>query len=306
MICYFGTSSIHPAYLTGERPLSRSSTIIWPPYLRPPKRKWGLWGQFLRYHVEPLLSNIIPNWSPHLYQKDTESLTCFHIKRRQKVHLRHLTTTYHIYVTYFFLHWLLPSWRAPTQRQYLFSGFFPTTHTNETKKHPSKSLQKAFYRLPPSLRHISGNVKFPTDNGISLIQAIQQSTWRALYGSSDATLKSQCSTHAWIISSSQTDDISNRDKNISGAGPIDGLPSYLSSSRAELTGLTALVIIANLFMDFHNTKTSFYASCDNHGMIKKCSLYPSNRLRLRREKNSDLFLVHRIYSKKKLKQTTMG
>jgi hypothetical protein len=70
------------------------------------------------------------------------------------------------------------------------------------------------------------------------------------------------------------------------------------TSRAELAGLTTLVIIANLFMDFHSTKTSFLASCDNQGMIKKCNHYPSHRLRLHREANSDLLLVQRFYSSK--------
>jgi len=46
----------------------------------------------------------------------------------------------------------------------------------------------------------------------------------ALYGTSDAALKSQHSTHAWIISSGQVDDITDPEQNISVAGPVDCFP----------------------------------------------------------------------------------
>jgi hypothetical protein len=96
----FDKPAIHPAYLIGECPLSRSSTIIWPSYPHPPKRYWGVWGHFLRNHIEPILPNIILKWhqncqlrqfstfykhtrTPHLYHKDQDGLTVFPLNRRQ-------------------------------------------------------------------------------------------------------------------------------------------------------------------------------------------------------------------------------
>jgi hypothetical protein len=95
------TPNIHPSYLCGERPLSRISSIIWPQYPRPPKKYWGLWGDFLRRHVMPLLPYVPSNWqqncnhryqspyykhrhTPHLYCRDSQELTLFHLKRRPK------------------------------------------------------------------------------------------------------------------------------------------------------------------------------------------------------------------------------
>jgi hypothetical protein len=37
--------------------------------------------------------------------------------------------------------------------------------------------------------------------------------------------------------------------NISGSEPIDGYDTYLSSSQAELTGITAISITARLFLE---------------------------------------------------------
>jgi hypothetical protein len=175
-------------------------------------------------------------------------------------------------------------------------GHFPIPSTSDENVRPPEILQDDFDRLPHAIRRICCSVKCPSDDGASILHSIQQSSCPALYSSSDAALKSQCSTHAWIISSGQVDDIMDSEQNISGAGPVDGLSPYLSSSRAELTGLNALVIIANLFMDFHHTKTTFPASCDHQGMIKKCSSNPSHRLCIHREANNDLFLVQRFYS----------
>ncbi len=80
----FHKVAFHPDYIQGECPRSRSSPILWPPYPRPPKRYWNLWGHFLFHHLTPLLADVSPTWhhnivlrqsptffkhpsSPHLY-----------------------------------------------------------------------------------------------------------------------------------------------------------------------------------------------------------------------------------------------
>jgi hypothetical protein len=96
----------------------------------PPKRYWGVWGHFLRNHIEPILPNIILKWhqncqlrqfstfykhtrTPHLYHKDQDGLTVFPLNRRQNKGYLQLCS---IYLWYSFLpQWVLPSGRASTQ-----------------------------------------------------------------------------------------------------------------------------------------------------------------------------------------------
>jgi len=52
----FNKPKIHAAYSGGDRPPSKSPFILWPDILRPPKKFWGLWSQFINLHVTPLLS----------------------------------------------------------------------------------------------------------------------------------------------------------------------------------------------------------------------------------------------------------
>ena len=47
------TKNIHPSFICSEKPPSRISTILWPPFPRPPKRYWTLWSHFIRFHVTP-------------------------------------------------------------------------------------------------------------------------------------------------------------------------------------------------------------------------------------------------------------
>jgi hypothetical protein len=119
--------------------------------------------------------------------------------------------------------------------------------------------------LPVALQQLCGKVTFPCDNGKTIMHSLNQNSCPTLFGTSDAALKDHRGTHAWIISSGEISDINDPDQSISGAGPVNRYDPNLSFSHAELTGLAALVITANLFMDYHNTKTTFHATCDNQG-----------------------------------------
>jgi hypothetical protein len=50
-------------------------------------------------------------------------------------------------------------------------------------------------------------------------------------------------SHALIVSSGEVDSISDPTFTIFESGPVDGYSPYLSSTRAELTGITAISII---------------------------------------------------------------
>jgi len=105
----FHSTEIHPAYLTGCRPPSRRSPMLWPtippppPPHPPPQKNWGLWGHFLRYHVFPKISNTKHFWgrvtairmlpsffkhrhTPHLYYLQGNDLTMFKLAHRQQCH----------------------------------------------------------------------------------------------------------------------------------------------------------------------------------------------------------------------------
>jgi hypothetical protein len=108
---------------------------------------------------------------------------------------------------------------------------------------------------------------------------------------SDASLKHGRVTHAWIISSRGVDDITNPMLHISGSGPVHGLPQYLSSSRGELQGITAILLIAKLLMEYHSCNYKVQALCNNSGIISKCSRQTNNSLKRQRIANLDLFLT---------------
>jgi len=157
---------INPAYLVGERPLSRSSTIIWPSYPRPPKRYWGLWRHFLWNHIKPMPTDIIPKWhqkcnlhqfsafykhrqTPHLYHKDQDGLTVFPLNRRQK---SKFMASYR-YVPYMCDTPFSPNDFYPVdvhQHKLGLSlvGHFPTSQLKDSHDRPPESLQEAFYWLP--------------------------------------------------------------------------------------------------------------------------------------------------------------
>jgi hypothetical protein len=92
----YDTSEIHPSYLKGEIPPSRTSSILWPSYPHPPKHYWKSWAHFLHTHITPVISCTCIRWnqisqywyhpcfykhphSPHLYKLQDGTLTCYPI-----------------------------------------------------------------------------------------------------------------------------------------------------------------------------------------------------------------------------------
>jgi hypothetical protein len=94
-VLLFNKSEIHPAYLNGCRPPSRTSLFLWPPIPCLPKKFWGLWGHFLRFYVTPKLAGIRPllghittirylsNYYKHHHSHENE-LSLFKLARCQR------------------------------------------------------------------------------------------------------------------------------------------------------------------------------------------------------------------------------
>jgi hypothetical protein len=116
-------------------------------------------------------------------------------------------------------------------------GDWPRPSPPSQDKTPN-TLQSELNKLHPSLLQTLGKITFPPDNGVALIRKIDENS-NKLFCSSDASLKQAKATHAWIVSSGDITDIEDPKFNISGSGPVHGLPSSLSSARAELQGITA-------------------------------------------------------------------
>jgi hypothetical protein len=81
----FGKSDVHPLYLEGEIPPSRTSLILWPQHPRPPKHFWKLtpillkmpidWGHVTKYRYSPFFYK--HRHLHHLYQLVDGQLTHF-------------------------------------------------------------------------------------------------------------------------------------------------------------------------------------------------------------------------------------
>jgi hypothetical protein len=80
---------------------------------------------------------------------------------------------------------------------------------------------------------------------------------------------------------------------ITGSGPVHGALMYLSSSRGELQGITALTVITKFFLEFFNTTCKATFICDNSGVIKTETSFSS--LKSQRDTNVDLYLTHRSF-----------
>jgi hypothetical protein len=158
------------------------------------------------------------------------------------------------------------------------------------------SLQEMFYHLPQSSREILGSPVFKADNGETLLDKLRQSN-KVILGASDASLKLNRATHAWILSSGDVQDITNPLLNISGTGPVHGHPQYLSSSRGELQGVTALSIMASLLSTYYDCSYHLAAICDNKGVLSKGERGSFNSSRSQCQANIDLFSPQRKAAK---------
>jgi hypothetical protein len=166
---------------------------------------------------------------------------------------------------------------------------------NPEKCDQTKSLRETLKNIHPSLKEICGNITIPEDDGKMLISAIQSK--KSLYGASDASLKNGRATHAWIISSGNINDIEHPLMHISGSGSVHGATHYLSLSRGELQGITALTIIAKVIMEYFSSRIPSTFVCDNTGVIKRASQGNISSLKSQRAVNIDLYLTHKELKK---------
>ncbi len=72
-------------------------------------------------------------------------------------------------------------------------------------------------------------------------------------------------SHGWVLASNLLET-----QLASGAGPVDGHPRLLTSYRAELSGILAILYITyRVSLHFRPIKGRFHLFCDNKGALSK-------------------------------------
>jgi hypothetical protein len=156
---------------------------------------------------------------------------------------------------------------------------------------PIRTLKEAFDNLHPFLKQICGKIQLPPDDDLLLHSLTRDQ--QSIFGASDASLKDDRASHAWILSSGKIHDISNPLLHISGSGSVHGAPQYLSSSRGEPQGLTALTIATKVFSNHFNTYPKSTFICDNTGVQRKISQSSFSSLCSQQDTNKDLYLTQK-------------
>jgi len=83
-----------------------------------------------------------------------------------------------------------------------------------------------------------------------------------LFDASDASFKEGRASHAWILPSGDVKDIADEDLHIYGHGSVNSYAMDMSSGRGELAGITAMSIMAQLFLNFLTSRAAVEAVCD--------------------------------------------
>jgi hypothetical protein len=161
---------------------------------------------------------------------------------------------------------------------------------NNLPRHAPSTLMEEFNKLDTSLCQICGNVCFPVVDGKLLMKKISQKN-KMLVGASDASLKDGIATQVWILTSGDAEDLNNDLLHLAGAGPVDGYHPYLSSTRAEIAGITAVLIISQLLLKFHASPAKVTLLCDNQAAITTCSNSYVSNLCYHRKPTSDLLIT---------------
>jgi len=168
-------------------------------------------------------------------------------------------------------------------------GRHPIRNNPLAPQSPS-SIWQAILSVPLPLQQFLGNIHIPPDDGDHFMHLMQSQQW-PLVAACDTSFKDRWATHSWVLSLGNITNLEDNNMNFHGSGPVDGHLAHLSSSRGKLAGLTAILIITQLLLNFYRTSTNVRILCDNKAMVHKCISLETNRLRRHREKNMDLFLT---------------
>lgn len=320
IITYDG-QTIHPNIMRGERILSRHSTIYWVDFKRPPKKHLTIWQNFLTEHVTPLLKRAAIQWYTHITPNFKH--TFFHSSHDNKLY-QSLPEGYLVYApkqksainnnTYYTSTMLsFPDQTIITSLQAVEVFHEPklimilgrtdiNTHGLKTSTANNNTLQDLYDALPNSLKRLCGKIHLPPDGGAKLMEYVMTNN-SPIFGASDASLKNNNCSHAWVVTSNNPEHLHDPDMIIHGAGPVDGHYKYLSSARGELQGQTAAAIAIQQLLRAHKSHcTPVHLYGDNQGIQNKCTTFRPRKMKSHREPNIDLLLEYQTTTKNMQKQ----
>ncbi|MGH7954847.1 MAG: hypothetical protein ACREOZ_02680, partial [Gloeomargaritales cyanobacterium] len=125
------------------------------------------------------------------------------------------------------------------------------------------TLREVLTQLPKTEKRILGSYKVPVDQGKDIAQTFRKSIVEA---ASDRSVMLGRGAHAWCIQGSNSED------DIEGAGPVDGDPIRMSSYRAELHGVAAILVATKQILKFQKSNGPLAGHleiyCDNKAVIQ--------------------------------------
>jgi hypothetical protein len=304
---------IHPDIARGKRVSSRTSTIHWVDFPKPPKKDAALWISFMQTHISPFTTVNPIKWdrtapptyrttfmtslvTDKLYSYSNDRIVQFEPKNtRRRTQYRTFHKNYiEVELTPDVLASLAPVQvhQRSNDIQILCDSNINIHNIQMAHNTSNHDLTSLYSRLPMTLQCLCGSVQIPEGGGTKLIQYLLNNN-KPLLGASDASLKDGNSSHAWILTTGELDHLSDPSMQLSGGGPVDGFKADQSSARGEIHGQTALALMAQTLLQAHgrqNMPTIFYG--DNIGVQRKCRKMSPFKLRDHRQPNHDLYLEY--------------
>ena len=284
---------ILPSVIQGSRAAYRTSTLYWPRQETPSDLAWATWSLALGYiSTNRKLNTSLGTWLKIPHQKwewftDTSSGTVYLQEQNdswiaynpvesptqsnrttRQTKIRYNKTSSHLSVPN--TQTVVPTTVYIDKR---YPHYFHTDHSNNalpvtTPQLPSKNVwnlpttEHAFVDTPEFYQRIIGlEPPIGRELGVKIATGIELET---LITCSDGSFNPQTKkgSHGWVLS-----DV---DKSImaQGSGPADGHPDLMSSYRAELGGLIAILYTIYRICQYQQvTSGKFKYHCDNKGVI---------------------------------------
>jgi hypothetical protein len=149
---------------------------------------------------------------------------------------------------------MIPANVTKTRTRNVITTFHSHAKTSQDARDEVGSFGNHLKTLPDHIQRLLMHVKFiPGDEDMLM----HWNKW-------SLNLWKETSSFGWLL-------IRNQNVLIRGAGPVDGLPSVLSSTRPELFGIVAPNLLLFHFMKFHQIKSkSKCVKCvDNRAAISR-------------------------------------
>ena len=151
-----------------------------------------------------------------------------------------------------------------------------------------QSFQEYMATLPLVSQRLLYQVRFVPGGERALRECLQDN--RKIRAASDGSFDpdTEMAAQGWHL-------IGNGNVLVEGAGPVDGIPEFLSSTRAELFGIGAIGEFLHFFCEFHNieSKSRVIKCCDNRAAISRINKTLRKYSR-RRRMSDDVDIVSHI------------